>query len=85
MDTGHKHENTDRHCPETARTNRVTRSQLFYTVSSHVTQVRYCSSTFAVSVELLLLPAELIVELAVELHLQHLGEHQVTGGVTSVV
>lgn len=41
--------------------------------------------TFAVPVELLLLAPQLVVELAVELHLQHLGEHQVAGGVVGVV
>lgn len=41
--------------------------------------------TFAVSIELLLLPTELIVKLTVELHLQHLGQHEVRGGVREVL
>lgn len=36
---------------------------------------RWLVSTFAVPVELLLLPAELVVKLTVKLHLQHLSEH----------
>lgn len=41
--------------------------------------------TFTVTVEFLLLTAELIVKLAVELHLQHLGEHQVTARVANFI
>lgn len=41
--------------------------------------------TFTVAVELLLLPSQLVVELAVELHLQHLREHQVTAGVADII
>ena len=44
-----------------------------------------CGSTFAVAIELLLLPAKLTVKLAVELHLQHLGEHQIAGRVLTFV
>lgn len=70
MDTGHKQE---KRRDETVRTNHATRLCLA------------CGSTFAVAVELLLLPTQLVVELAVVLHLQHLGEHQVTGGVATFV
>lgn len=41
--------------------------------------------TFTVAVEFLLLPTELVVELAVKLHLQHLREHQVAAGVADLV
>ncbi len=39
--------------------------------------------TFAVSIKLLLLPAQLRIKLAIELHLKHLGQHQVAGRVCS--
>lgn len=41
--------------------------------------------TFTVTIEFLLLTAELIVKLAVKLHLQHLGEHQVATGVANFI
>lgn len=41
--------------------------------------------TFTVAVELLLLPAELVIKLPVKLHLQHLREHQVAAGVADFV
>lgn len=37
--------------------------------------------TFVVAVELLLLTTQLVIKLAVKLHLQHLSQHEVTGGV----
>lgn len=45
-----------------------------------------CSfQTFVVAVELPLLTSQLVVKLAVKLHLQHLGQHEVTGGVRRLV
>lgn len=75
MDTGHKQEENGAI---------IAREQLAR-ITRHVALSLACGSTFAVSVELLLLPTQLVVELAVVLHLQHLGEHQVTGGVANVV
>lgn len=41
--------------------------------------------TFTVTVEFLLLPAELVIKLPVKLHLQHLCQHQVAAGVADFV
>lgn len=54
-------------------------------ISRSTTVLPRCRPTFVVSVELPLLAAQLVIKLAVELHLQHLGQHQVAGGVAHIV
>lgn len=56
-----------------------------FCVSRSTTVLSRCRPTFVVSVKFPLLAAQLVIKLAVELHLQHLGQHQVAGGVAHLV
>lgn len=61
------------------------KTRFVFRVSRSTTVLSRCRPTFVVPVKLPLLAAQLVIKLAVELHLQHLGQHQVAGGVAHLV